>query len=57
MITSKSQLTKLANLTGDNKKCPICGRMMYTRDADELEYIKTKRHTEIFIHTKCIKNW
>ena len=57
MITSKAQLKKLDELKGDNKKCPVCGRMMYTSDADELEYIRTKRKTDIFIHTKCVKNW
>lgn len=57
MITSKSQLNKLGELKDDNKKCPVCGRMMYTSDANELEYIRTKRKTDIFIHTKCVKNW
>lgn len=57
MITSKSQLNKLGKLTGDNKKCPVCGCIMHTSDVDELEYIRTKRKTDIFIHTKCVKNW
>lgn len=36
--------------------CPVCGEPCYVSDADKLEYIRTKRGTEIFIHTKCMKN-
>ena len=36
--------------------CPVCNKIYYSSDADKLEYIKTKRRTEIFIHTECMKN-
>ena len=52
-----THIKKLENLTGYKKEGPVCGRMLYASDADELEYINTKRGTEIFIHTKCIKDW
>jgi hypothetical protein len=34
-------------------RCPVCDEICCETDA--LEYIKTKRGTEIFIHTKCVK--
>ena len=56
-MINKRQCKKLDELKGYKKECPVCGRIMYSRDADELEYIKTKRGTDIFIHTECVKNW
>lgn len=38
-------------------ECPVCGKAIYTSDLDSVEYIKTKRGTEIFIHTECVKKW
>ena len=35
--------------------CPVCNSPCFSFDADNLEYIKTKRGTEIFLHTKCVK--
>ena len=57
MIKSKTLLNKLDERTGDAKRCPVCHELMYISDADNLEYVKTKRKTEIFIHTKYVKNW
>lgn len=37
--------------------CPICKRVLTTADAPEIDYIKTKRGTEIFIHTDCVRKW
>lgn len=36
--------------------CPVCSKQIYEKDPD-IEYVKTKRGTEIFIHTQCIKEW
>ena len=38
-----------------SSQCPVCQKVCYVSDADSLEYIKTKRGTEIFVHTKCMK--
>lgn len=38
-------------------ECPVCHKTIYTHDLDNIEYIKTKRGTEIFIHTNCVKKW
>ena len=35
--------------------CPVCDGECDELDANKLEYIKTKRGNEIFIHTKCMK--
>lgn len=50
---------KLAKLctNGKNPECPVCNKKLYLTDATELEYVKTKRGTEIFIHTNCVKHW
>lgn len=47
---------KLDKLCKDNKTpvCPHCNKTISVSDAIDSEYIKTKRGTEIFIHTKCI---
>lgn len=37
--------------------CPVCGKEIYTYDAPDVEYIKTKRRTQILIHTKCVRKW
>lgn len=29
----------------------------YMKKDPDIEYVKTKRGTEIFIHTQCIKEW
>ena len=35
--------------------CPICGREIFPSAAPDVEYILTKRGTEILAHTKCIR--
>lgn len=39
-------------------KCPVCGKEIKPENKlDDVEYVKTKRGTEIFIHTECVGNW
>lgn len=38
-------------------KCPVCGKEIKPENLDGVEYVKTKRGSEIFIHTKCVKKW
>ena len=37
--------------------CPVCGKELKEDKLDGVEYVKTKRKSEIFIHTKCVRNW
>lgn len=37
--------------------CPVCGQELRESGLDGVEYVKTKRGTEIFIHRDCVKNW
>lgn len=37
--------------------CPVCGKELKESKLDGVEYVKTKRHSEIFIHKKCVRNW
>ena len=37
--------------------CPVCGHELKESTLDGVEYVKTKRGTEIFIHRDCVKNW
>ena len=37
--------------------CPVCGQELWESILDDVEYVKTKRGTEIFIHRDCVKNW
>lgn len=39
----------------DHPECPVCHRTIYPHDLADSEYVKTKRGTEIFIHTDCVK--
>ena len=36
--------------------CPVCGEHIYENDS-VVEYVKTKRGAEIFMHRECIGNW
>lgn len=36
--------------------CPVCNKEIKENDSD-IEYVKTKRGTEIFIHTECVQDW
>jgi hypothetical protein len=38
-------------------KCPVCGKEIKPENLDGVEYVKTKRASEIFVHTKCVKKW
>lgn len=61
MIEEKSpEYRKLVKLRNDHKTpmCPVCNDYIRVSDIENSEYIKTKRGSEIFIHTKCIyKYW
>ena len=37
--------------------CPVCSKEITEADIDTVEYIKTKRHSEIFVHTECVSKW
>lgn len=49
----KEKLKKMCH----DPRCPVCNKEVDGTEADELEYVKTKRGTEIFIHTECVKKW
>ena len=36
--------------------CPVCNEKISDGDAG-VEYVKTKRGSEIFIHNTCVKCW
>lgn len=37
--------------------CPVCGKEIHTWDAPIVEYIETRRRTQILIHTGCVGKW
>lgn len=37
--------------------CPVCGKVLGLEEAKDMEYVKTKRGTEIFVHTVCVPRW
>lgn len=37
-------------------RCGVCGKQI-TEGEEGIEYVKTKRGTEIFAHGACIKRW
>lgn len=38
-------------------ECPVCKEKVTPADYAELEYVLTKRGTNIFIHSKCVNKW
>lgn len=54
-----NRLLKSDDVRPEDKKicCPVCGKKLKESTLDGVEYVKTKRGTEIFIHRGCVKNW
>ena len=54
-----NRLRKSDEVRPEDKKicCPVCGQELKESTLDGVEYVKTKRGTEIFIHRDCVKNW
>lgn len=48
---------KVNALMGGMILCPVCRKGIKEEDLDNVEYIKTKRHTEIFVHRNCVNEW
>jgi hypothetical protein len=49
---------KLDNNSKFKCTCPVCGKEITTdSDFTDIEYVKTKRGTEIFIHQDCVRAW
>ena len=58
VINKKSNYERYLNQHGRTKPTyPVCGKKIAEDDLEKVEYIKTKRQTVIFIHTKCVKKW
>ncbi len=36
-------------------RCHVCGKPIYSSDFPDVEYIRTRRKTDIFIHSECVK--
>ena len=57
-INKKSNYERYLNQHGGAEPtCPVCGKEIRESDLEKVEYIKTKRGTVIFVHTKCVKKW
>ena len=59
-MTKAQAKTLLKKLAPDSslRDCPVCGDHIYDTDPDNSwEYVKTKRGSEIFIHSFCVKHW
>ena len=46
-----------AGLTPEKIFCHICKKEVKAEEVQDLEYVKTKRGTELFIHTACVSKW
>ena len=69
MIIEKEKAVKRLNKLYDQQEydyyarergifCPVCNKQIYKyTPPEEWEYSKTKRGSEIFIHTACVKEW
>ena len=43
------------NAMGGKVYCPICDRQIYASDFPDVEYVKTRRKTHLFIHSGCFR--
>lgn len=59
MSLKGTSYNKLRKLCCEHKEpnCYICNKRIDLEDYQETEYIKTKRGTEIFVHTDCVLKW
>lgn len=62
MLTDKQKIeynkkrNKLPEAERWQMDCPVCLKPINPAE-DEAEYVKTKRGTEIWIHTACVPKW
>lgn len=56
-ITMTDLSSVKAGFTPEDVYCPVCKKAVTKEDPGKLEYVKTKRGTEIFIHTACVRKW
>lgn len=61
LIEKKQMWTRFRSITnkdlsGKQICCGVC-RQEISYGEDGIEYVKTKRGTEIFVHRDCIKKW
>lgn len=62
MLTEKMKMdcnkkrSKMAEAERWKMDCPVCLKKIDTATEDA-EYVKTKRGTEIWIHTACVQKW
>lgn len=57
MINIKKLYASYKRFNWNPPECPVCRRAIYESDLDDCEYVETKRHTKIFIHTQCVNKW
>lgn len=60
MPLTKAQIKRLGDYISKGScvgKCAVCGGPLNGESPDDLEYVKTKRGTELFLHTQCVKRW
>ncbi len=47
---------KRRELSSFKISCPVCGREIKEND-EGIEYAKTKRGSDVFVHKTCIRRW
>ena len=58
-MTAKEKRKKIDYLLNHGEKtyCQGCGKRIYPYDdMTDVEYVRTKRHTQIFFHTRCLND-
>ena len=53
---SRFRSIKKADPSSTILRCGVCGKQI-TEGEEDIEYVKTKRGTEIFVHRPCLKHW
>lgn len=54
----KNLIEKYRKAHSEHPRCEGCGATIQESDASDVEYVKTKRRSELFIHKGCVnKVW
>lgn len=50
----KKLIEKYHKMHQEYPRCEGCGATILSTDAPDVEYVKTKRRSELFIHKDCV---
>ena len=56
MMWTPAQVRVFHDCLTQNRTCHVCNGRIRTYD-ENIEHVRTKRGTTLYIHTDCVKEW